>query len=101
MGSYNENEITRKGVTMMSDFPNDAAVSRAVAAARGALSAEDTAKLEKIAQNKDSLKGITANMNEKDWANVMRVINDPDLLKRVLTSAHGKHLLHDFLKRIE
>ena len=85
----------------MSDFPNDAAVSRAVAAARGSLSAEDLAKLERLARNKDSLKGIISKMSEKDWANVMRVVNDPDLLKRVLSSTHGKHLLHDFLQRMD
>lgn len=84
----------------MSDFPNDAAVSRAVAAAKGSLSAEDTAKLERLARNKDSLKGLTSKLSEKDWANVMRVINDPDLLKRVLSSSQGKNMLHDFLKRI-
>ncbi len=84
----------------MSDFPNDAAVSRAVAAARGSLSAEDTAKLERLARNKDSLKGLTSKLSEKDWANVMRVINDPDLLKRVLSSSQGKNMLHEFLKRI-
>lgn len=84
----------------MSDFPNDAAVSRAVSAARGVLSAEDSAKLERLARNKDSLKGLTANMSERDWNNVMKVINDPDLLKRVLASPQGKNLLHDFLKRV-
>ena len=84
----------------MSDFPNDAAVSRAVAAARGALSAEDTAKLERLARNKDSLKGLTSKLSERDWANVMRVINDPDLLKKVLSSPHGKTMLHDFLNRL-
>lgn len=84
----------------MSDFPNDAAVSRAVAAAKGALSAEDAAKLERLARNKDSLKGLTSKLSERDWANIMRIINDPDLLKRVLSSTQGKHLLHDFLKKM-
>lgn len=84
----------------MSDFPNDAAVSRAVAAAKGALSAEDAAKLERIARNKESLKGMTSKLSERDWANIMRIINDPDLLKRVLSSSQGKHMLHDFLKRM-
>ena len=84
----------------MSDFPNDAAVSRAVAAARGSLSAEDAAKLERLARNKDSLKGLTSKLSERDWNNVMRVINDPDLLKRVLSSSQGKNMLHDFLKGI-
>lgn len=84
----------------MSDFPNDAAVSRAVAAAKGALSAEDAAKLERLARNKDSLKGLTSKLSERDWANVMRIINDPDLLKRVLSSSQGKHMLHDFLKKM-
>ncbi len=84
----------------MSDFPNDAAVSRAVAAAKGALSAEDAAKLERLARNKDSLKGLTSKLSERDWANVMRIINDPDLMKRVLSSSQGKHMLHDFLKRM-
>lgn len=85
----------------MSDFPNDAAVYRAVAAAKGSLSAEDLAKLERLARNKDSFQGITSRMSEKDWANVMRVVNDPDLLKRVLSSSRGKHLLHDFLQRMD
>lgn len=84
----------------MSDFPNDAAVSRAVAAAKGALSAEDAAKLERLARNKDSLKGLTSKLSERDWANIMRIINDPDLLKRVLSSTQGKHMLHDFLKKM-
>ncbi|MBO5214110.1 MAG: hypothetical protein J6B86_05020 [Clostridia bacterium] len=84
----------------MSDFPNDAAVSRAVAAAKGALSAEDAVKLERLARNKDSLKGLTSKLSERDWANVMRIINDPDLMKRVLSSSQGKHMLHDFLKRM-
>lgn len=84
----------------MSDFPNDASVSRAVAAARGVLSAEDAAKLERLARNKDSLKGLTSKLSERDWANVMRVINDPELLKKVLSSPHGKNMLHDFLNRL-
>ena len=84
----------------MSDFPNDTAVSRAVAAAKGALSAEDAAKLERLARNKDSLKGLTSKLSERDWANIMRIINDPDLLKRVLSSSQGKHMLHDFLKKM-
>ena len=84
----------------MSDFPNDASVSRAVAAARGALSPEDAAKLERLARNKDSLKGLTSKLSERDWANVMRVINDPELLKKVLSSPHGKNMLHDFLNRL-
>ena len=84
----------------MSDFPNDAAVSRAVAAAKGALSAEDAVKLERLARNKDSLKGLTSKLSERDWANVMRIINDPELLKRVLASSQGKNMLHDFLNKI-
>ncbi len=85
----------------MSNFPNDAAVSRAVAAARGSLSAEDAEKLERLARNKDSLKGLTSKLSERDWANVMRIVNDPNLLKRVLASPQGKNMLHDFLKGIQ
>ena len=84
----------------MSDFPTDASVARAVAAARGALTSEDAAKLERLARNKESLKGLTSKLSERDWANVMRIINDPDLLKKVLSSNHGKNMLHDFLNRL-
>lgn len=84
----------------MSDFPNDAAVSRAVNAARNHLSQEDAAKLERLARSKESLKGLTSGMSERDWANVMRVVNDPDLLRKVLSSSHGKSFVHDFLKKI-
>ncbi len=83
----------------MSDFPNDAAVSRAVAAAKGVLSPEDAAKLEAIARNKESLRGLTSRLSDRDWANVMKIINDPDLLKKALSSPHGRNLLHEFLRR--
>ncbi len=85
----------------MSDMPNDAAISRAVAAARGNLPPEDVAKIERLARNRDSLKGLTSGMSEKDWAAVMKVLNDPDLLRRIMASSQGKNALHDFLKRMD
>jgi len=85
----------------MADMPNDAAVQRAVAAAKGALSPEDAAKLERFSRNKDSLRGLTSNLSQRDWAQITKVINDPVLLKRVLSSPQGKNMLHDFLKRVE
>lgn len=84
----------------MSDIPNDAAVSRAVAAARGVLSAEDAAKIERLAGDPKSLKELTSKLSQRDWANVMRIVNDPELLKRVLSSTQGKNMLHDFLNKI-
>ena len=85
----------------MSGLPNDASISRAVAAARGNLPAEDVAKLERLARSKESLKGLTSGMSERDWAAVMKVINDPELLRRVMSSPQGKSVLHDFLKRLD
>lgn len=84
----------------MSNVPNDAAVSRAVSAARNYLSAEDAAKIEKIAKNKEALQGLTSSLSNRDWANVMRVVNDPDLLRKILSSPQGKSVLHDLLKKI-
>ena len=84
----------------MPELPGDAAVARAVSAARNHLSPEDVSKLENLAKNSDALKGLTSNMSQKDWAMVMKVINDPDLLRRVLGSSQGKNVLHDFLNRI-
>jgi hypothetical protein len=39
-------------------------------------------------------------MSEKDWVVVNRVLNDPDLLRKVLGSSKGKNALHEFLKNI-
>ncbi len=85
----------------MSDFPNDAAVSRAISAARGVLSPTDAAKLERLARNKSSLKNLTAGLSDRDWNNVMRVLNNPELLKQVLSSPRGKSMLQDLLKRVQ
>ncbi len=85
----------------MSDFPNDAAVSRAIAAARGVLSPAEAAKLERLAQNKSSLKNLTAGLSDRDWNNVMRVMNNPELLKQVLSSPRGKSMLQNLLNRVQ
>ncbi len=84
----------------MSDFPNDAAVSRAVSAARGVLSPAEAAKLERLARNKSSLKNLTSGLSERDWNNIMRVMNNPELLRQVLSSPKGKSMLQDLLKRV-
>ena len=84
----------------MSDFPNDAALRRAVSAVRSALSPEEAEKVERLARNKESLNGLTANLSDRDWAQITKVVNDPVLLKRILSSSQGKNVLRDFLKQI-
>ena len=84
----------------MSDLPNKAAVDRAVAAARKTLSAEDAAKIEKLAQNREALNRMTSGLSPNDWATVNRVLNDPELLRKVLGSSRGKNALHEFLKKM-
>lgn len=79
---------------------NEDAVSRAVSAARGCLSPEDAAKLEAVARNKDALRYLTAGMSERDWNNVMNVLNNPALLRRVISSPQGQAGLKNFLKQI-
>lgn len=84
----------------MSDMPNKAALDRAIDAARRNLSPEDAAKVERLAHSRNSLQNLTASMSEKDWVVVNRVLNDPDLLRKVLGSSKGKNALHEFLKNI-
>lgn len=84
----------------MSDVPNRAAIARAVEAARRNLSPEDAAKIERLSRSRESLNGLTASMSPGEWATVNRVLNDPDLLRRVLGSSQGKNALHEFLKKI-
>ncbi|MBP3300583.1 MAG: hypothetical protein J6M34_03675 [Clostridia bacterium] len=84
----------------MSDLPNKSAVDRAVAAARNNLSAEDAAKIQRLAQNRDALEKMTAGLSPKDWATVNRVLNDPEMLRKVLGSSRGKNALHEFLKKM-
>lgn len=84
----------------MPDRPNGDAVARAVAAAKSALSAEDAAKIERLSRNKASLQSLTGGLSPKDWAAVQKVMSDPDLLRKVLSSSQGKNALHEFLKRI-
>lgn len=84
----------------MSDLPNQAAVDRAVAAARSNLSAEDAAKIRRLAQNREALEKMTEGLSPKDWAAVNRVLNDPEMLRKVLGSSRGKNALHEFLKKM-
>lgn len=84
----------------MSDMPNKASLDRAVAEARRNLTAEDAAKIEQLAKNPASLKAMTSALSAKDWAVVNRVLNDPEMLKKVLGSSRGKNALHDFLKKM-
>lgn len=84
----------------MSDVPNKAAVDRAVDAARRNLSSEDAAKIERLARDRGALNQLTASLSPKDWAVVNQVLNDPNLLRRVLGSSQGKNALHEFLKKI-
>lgn len=88
-------------VCVMADFPKDDAVRRAVDAARSYLPPEDAAKIQRLATDPAALKNLTAGMSQKDWANVMRVMNDPQLLKMVLSSSKGQAGLRGVLDRIE
>ena len=84
----------------MPDRPNADAVARAVSAARRSLSPEDAAKIERLSCDRDSLQALTSQMSRKDWNAVNKVLNDPDLLRKVLASSQGKNALHGFLERI-
>lgn len=84
----------------MSDVPNKAAVDRAIAEAKRTLSPEDAAKMERLAKDSNSLQHLTASLSSKDWAVVNRVLNDPELLRKVLGSSRGKNALHEFLNKM-
>lgn len=84
----------------MSDKPSPDAVARAVAAARATLSARDAEKLERLAGDRDSLNGLASSLSPSDWETVNKVLRDPQLLRRVLSSSKGKNALHEFLNRV-
>lgn len=84
----------------MSDKPSPDAVARAVAAARATLSARDAEKLERLAKDRDSLNGLASSLSPSDWETVNKVLRDPQLLRRVLSSSKGKNALHEFLNRV-
>jgi hypothetical protein len=84
----------------MNQYQNDGAFSRAVNVAKQNLSAVDASKLEKIAADKRSLQQLTSQLSKRDWENVMRIVNDPEQLRRVLSSPVGQKKLHELLNRI-
>lgn len=84
----------------MANYPNEETIRRAVDAARSYLSPEDAAKIEKLAQNKEAVSALTSGLSQRDWARVMKVLNDPDLLRKVLTSSRGQAGLRNVMDQI-
>ena len=84
----------------MANVPNKETIDQAMSAAKAYLSAADAAKLEKLAKNPEAIRNLTSGLSDRDWAHVLRVMNDPHLLKRVMTSSRGKEGLRGILDQI-
>ena len=83
----------------MADFSSEQ-MRKAVSAARTYLPAADAAKIERLSSDPAALRQLTAGLSSRDWANVMKVLNDPELLRRVLTSPRGQAGLREILGKL-
>ena len=77
--------------------PNDETIRNVVRMAKTTLSPADAQKIERLAQDKNAVANLTANLTDKDWAMVNQVMNNPVLLRQILTSSKGKEVLQKFL----
>ena len=77
--------------------PNDETIRNVVRIAKNILSPADAQKIERLAQDKNAVANLTANLTDKDWAMVNQVMNNPVLLRQILTSSKGKEVLQKFL----
>ncbi len=77
--------------------PNDETIRNVVRMAKNTLSPADAQKIERLAQDKNAVANLTANLTDKDWAMVNQVMNNPVLLRQILTSSKGKEVLQKFL----
>lgn len=81
----------------MNNF-DEQAVKNAVNTAHQVFSAEDCAKIEKLLSDKNATQAILSKLSEKDLNSVATVMNDPNLLKKVLSSPKASESLKRILE---
>lgn len=70
----------------------------AVELLRGTVGETEAKKLEAAAKNGDVLRELTRNLSDKDMETVVKVINNPEALKMILSSQKARQGLKNFLK---
>ena len=85
----------------MEDFTkkiNPKQLESAVEMLRGSLGNKEAEKIKQAAENSDAFRELTKNISEKDLDMVVKVINNPEALKMILSSQKAREGLKNFLK---
>ena len=85
----------------MEDFTkkiNPTHLESAVEMLRGSLGNKEAEKIKQAAENSDAFRELTKNISEKDLDMVVKVINNPEALKMILSSQKAREGLKNFLK---
>lgn len=69
----------------------------AVELLRGSLGEKEAKKLKTAVESNEALLEMTKNMTEKDLDTVVKVLNNPDALKMILSSPKAREGLKKFL----
>lgn len=75
---------------------NNQSVQNVMNTARQVFGAEDCKKIERFLQDEDAVKNITSKLSGKDLESAAAIMNDPVLLKKILSSPKAA----ESLKRI-
>lgn len=75
-----------------------AALERAINYLKKSLNEKEIAKLEETFSNKKNIEALASKFSERDLEEVLKVINNPDMMKKILGSAKAQEGLKKFLK---
>lgn len=77
---------------------DEAALERAINALKQSLNPKDVAKLEDTFKDKKNIESLASKFSDKDLAEILKVINNPALMQKILDSPKAKEGLKKFLK---
>lgn len=75
-----------------------AALEKAINYLKQSLSEKEIAKLEETFSNKKNLESLASKFSEKDLEEVLKVINNQEMMRKILSSPKAQEGLKKFLK---
>jgi aspartate carbamoyltransferase regulatory subunit len=74
------------------------AIKRAVNILKRSVGEKDVAKLEETFKNKNNLNALASKFSEKELEEIIKIINNPAMMQKILNSPKAKEGLKKFLK---
>jgi hypothetical protein len=74
------------------------AIKRAVNILKRSVGEKDVSKLEETFKNKNNLNALASKFSEKELEEIIKIINNPAMMQKILNSPKAKEGLKKFLK---